>query len=170
MSTLFYVAIWPQWVRENGLCDDGTQIYLSFQNDVELFYKFSPLLMQNVPKETVDAWISKGKDLDPKRLIPALVQYDHNKYRMQVMWHLFLVAIIGTMKLVPYPFEKSLQLIWLSGTAKFHLLVPDIQIRHRDDRVPGSLSMLLKSCKMWSFWIVTSADWLTEWVTYINCF
>ncbi len=51
---------------------------------MELFYKFSPLLMQNIPKETVDAWISKGKQLDPKKLIPALVQYDHQKYRAQV--------------------------------------------------------------------------------------
>ena len=32
--------------------------------------------MQYLPKETVDAWIRQGKQLDPKRLIPALVQYD----------------------------------------------------------------------------------------------
>ena len=32
--------------------------------------------MQYLPKETVDAWIRQGKHLDPKRLIPALVQYD----------------------------------------------------------------------------------------------
>jgi hypothetical protein len=49
----------------------------------ELFYKFSPILMQNIPKETVDAWIAKKDQLDPKRLIPALVQYDHNKYVAQ---------------------------------------------------------------------------------------
>ena len=40
--------------------------------------------MQNVPSDTVDAWISKGKQLDPKRLIPAIVQYDHAKQRTQV--------------------------------------------------------------------------------------
>ena len=40
--------------------------------------------MQNVPSDTVDAWISKGKQLDPKRLIPAIVQYDHAKQRSQV--------------------------------------------------------------------------------------
>lgn len=50
----------------------------------DLFYKFSPMLMQNIPKETVDAWIAKKDQLDPKRLIPALVQYDHNKYAAQV--------------------------------------------------------------------------------------
>ena len=40
--------------------------------------------MQNVPSDSVDAWISKGKLLDPKRLIPAIVQYDHAKQRTQV--------------------------------------------------------------------------------------
>lgn len=57
---------------------------LSKHGDTELFYKFSPILMQNIPSDTVDAWISKGKHLDPKQLIPALVQYDHQKYKMQV--------------------------------------------------------------------------------------
>jgi hypothetical protein len=56
---------------------------LTKQTDMELFYKFSPLLMQNKSKDIVDAWISKGKQLDPKKLIPALVQYDHKKYRAQ---------------------------------------------------------------------------------------
>ncbi|KAK7098433.1 vacuolar protein sorting-associated protein 18 homolog isoform X3 [Littorina saxatilis] len=46
------------------------------QPDIEMYYKFSPLLMQHLPKETVDAWIRQGRQLDPKRLIPALVQYD----------------------------------------------------------------------------------------------
>ena len=55
-----------------------------FQNDVELYYKFSPLLMQYIPKDIVNAWIEQGKQLEPKRLIPALVQYDHQKYREQV--------------------------------------------------------------------------------------
>ena len=57
---------------------------LAKQHDMELFYKFSPILMQNVPSDTVEAWVSKGKLLDPKRLIPAIVQYDHAKQRTQV--------------------------------------------------------------------------------------
>jgi hypothetical protein len=51
---------------------------------MKLYYKFSPLLIQYIPKDTVRAWISQGKKLDPKRLIPALVQYDHKKYSEQV--------------------------------------------------------------------------------------
>ncbi|CAD5115789.1 DgyrCDS4731 [Dimorphilus gyrociliatus] len=46
--------------------------------DASLFYKFSPLLMQHLPKETVNAWISQKRALDPSRLIPALVRYDRS--------------------------------------------------------------------------------------------
>ena len=56
----------------------------SLQQDVDLYYKFSPLLIQYIPKDTVSAWIKQEKRLDPKRLIPALVQYDHTKYKEQV--------------------------------------------------------------------------------------
>eukprot|EP00795_Rhopilema_esculentum_P013011 gene13011-3779_t len=44
------------------------------QGDNELFYKFSPVLMQQIPKETVDAW--KQRNLDPRKLIPALVTHE----------------------------------------------------------------------------------------------
>lgn len=56
---------------------------LTKQTDMELYYKFSPLLMQYQPKDTVDAWIRVGKQLDPKKLIPALVQYDQHRSREQ---------------------------------------------------------------------------------------
>lgn len=56
---------------------------LEKQTDVELFYKFSPLLIQYTPVETVSAWIKQGSKLEAKRLIPALVQYEHEKYREQ---------------------------------------------------------------------------------------
>ncbi|XP_046364864.1 vacuolar protein sorting-associated protein 18 homolog isoform X1 [Haliotis rufescens] len=61
----------------------GALDVLKKQSEVELYYKFSPLLMQYTPKETVDAWMTQHKYLDPKQLIPALVQYDHHKYREQ---------------------------------------------------------------------------------------
>ena len=42
---------------------------------IELFYKFSPVLMEHAPKVTVKAWIIMKGYLDPSRLIPALVRY-----------------------------------------------------------------------------------------------
>ena len=54
---------------------------LSFQNEHKvrfrkfagLYYKFSPVFVKYIPNSTVDAWIAADK-LDPKRLIPALIQ------------------------------------------------------------------------------------------------
>ncbi|XP_053553851.1 vacuolar protein sorting-associated protein 18 homolog isoform X1 [Bombina bombina] len=51
---------------------------LSKHRDEKLFYKFSPVLMQHNPKKVVDAWIAMGKRLDPKNLIPALVNYSQS--------------------------------------------------------------------------------------------
>uniref|UniRef100_A0A8C5R6H0 Vacuolar protein sorting-associated protein 18 homolog n=1 Tax=Leptobrachium leishanense TaxID=445787 RepID=A0A8C5R6H0_9ANUR len=51
---------------------------LSKHKDETLFYKFSPVLMQHIPKSVVDAWIAMGKSLVPKKLIPALVNYSQS--------------------------------------------------------------------------------------------
>ncbi|XP_060772299.1 vacuolar protein sorting-associated protein 18 homolog [Neoarius graeffei] len=54
---------------------DAALDVLSKHCDEKLFYKFSPVLMQHIPKKVVDAWIQMGNRLDPKQLIPALVNY-----------------------------------------------------------------------------------------------
>ncbi|KAJ7071163.1 Pep3/Vps18/deep orange family-domain-containing protein [Mycena amicta] len=46
------------------------------QPDLELYYRFGPVLMRQVPKETVDSWI-KQSALDPLRLVPSLLQLQH---------------------------------------------------------------------------------------------
>ncbi|KAK3243890.1 hypothetical protein CYMTET_46480, partial [Cymbomonas tetramitiformis] len=43
---------------------------------VELHYKFAPDLMAVLPAETVDSWIALGGQLQPRRLIPALMRYN----------------------------------------------------------------------------------------------
>ena len=45
------------------------------QSSEELYYKFSPVLMHYLPYQTVNAWL-KAKELDPRKLIPALMRYD----------------------------------------------------------------------------------------------
>ncbi|XP_057677998.1 vacuolar protein sorting-associated protein 18 homolog [Corythoichthys intestinalis] len=52
--------------------------------DEKLFYKFSPVLMQHIPEKVVDAWIQMGKRLDPKKLIPALMNYSHMGSSQQI--------------------------------------------------------------------------------------
>ena len=50
----------------------------------QLYYDFSPVLMRHAPKETVEAWKSRDKRLDPVKLIPALVQYNLSEEKMRV--------------------------------------------------------------------------------------
>lgn len=80
MIIILKFFIFPVFIRLILLC---VLVKLK-QYNRELFYKFSPILMQNIPEETVNVWIKQKDQLDPKRLIPALVQYNHNKYAVQV--------------------------------------------------------------------------------------
>ncbi|EDR15746.1 uncharacterized protein LACBIDRAFT_228107 [Laccaria bicolor S238N-H82] len=46
------------------------------QSDLDLYYRFGPVLIRQAPKETVDAWL-RQPSLDPLRLIPSLLQLQH---------------------------------------------------------------------------------------------
>ena len=48
------------------------------QSRVEVYYRFSPALMEKIPYETVTAWVSE-RSLDPKQLIPAIMKYDGSR-------------------------------------------------------------------------------------------
>jgi len=47
--------------------------------NAELFYKFTPTLMHYLPKQTVDMLISLDRALEPAKLIPALMRYNHQE-------------------------------------------------------------------------------------------
>ncbi|KAG8908085.1 hypothetical protein FRB99_000529 [Tulasnella sp. 403] len=46
---------------------------LNRQSNLEFYYRFSPVLMRNVPKDIVDSWLRQPA-LDPIKLIPAILQ------------------------------------------------------------------------------------------------
>jgi hypothetical protein len=48
------------------------------QSSLDLYYKFSPVLMEFVPYATVNMWIHEPK-LNPRHLIPSLLKYDPQK-------------------------------------------------------------------------------------------
>ncbi|KAI9322126.1 Pep3/Vps18/deep orange family-domain-containing protein [Dichotomocladium elegans] len=56
---------------------------LSKQAKPEIFYRFSPVLMENAPYETVNVWM-RQPNLNPRQLIPSLLRYDHKKVAEQV--------------------------------------------------------------------------------------
>lgn len=50
---------------------------------VEMFYRYSPALMQAIPTETVNAWIRQDNKLNPNQLITSLLQCDQFKSRSE---------------------------------------------------------------------------------------
>lgn len=78
---------------------------LSKHRDKTLFYKFSPVLMQHIPKKVVDAWIGMGKKLDARNLIPALVNYSQSGSSQQIK------EAIRYMEFCVYKLEETEQAI-----------------------------------------------------------
>jgi len=80
---LYYATIMEDFERVIGYyiqAGDYIQALqkMSSQTSEEIFYKFSPIVMYHVPFDTVDAWI-KATNLNPRKLIPALMRYDPAK-------------------------------------------------------------------------------------------
>uniref|UniRef100_A0A8H7Y799 Pep3/Vps18/deep orange domain-containing protein n=1 Tax=Psilocybe cubensis TaxID=181762 RepID=A0A8H7Y799_PSICU len=50
---------------------------ISRQSNLELYYRFGPTLMHQVPKETVDSWL-RQPSLNPLRLVPSILQLQHS--------------------------------------------------------------------------------------------
>ncbi|KAF9502533.1 DigA protein [Pleurotus eryngii] len=46
------------------------------QPNLELYYKFGPVLLRHAPKATIDSWL-RQPSLDPLRLVPSLLQLQH---------------------------------------------------------------------------------------------
>ncbi|KAF9244574.1 Pep3/Vps18/deep orange family-domain-containing protein [Melanogaster broomeanus] len=49
---------------------------LNRQSNLELYYRFGPVLMRHAAKEMVDSWL-RQPTLDPLRLVPSLLQLQH---------------------------------------------------------------------------------------------
>jgi uncharacterized protein YacL (UPF0231 family) len=66
----YVLAYWVQRGKWLGALD-----VLKRQTDPEIFYKYSSVLMANVPMETVDI-LMRQSNLKPRNLIPALLNYN----------------------------------------------------------------------------------------------
>lgn len=70
---------------------------LKSQNRRDLFYQFSPILMQEIPKQTVNALIGQGRNLLPVKLLPALVSCEGNLHSNETIRYLeFCVHSLGS--------------------------------------------------------------------------
>ncbi|KAI7903291.1 Pep3/Vps18/deep orange family-domain-containing protein [Cokeromyces recurvatus] len=83
---------------------------LDGQNNLELFYKFSTPLMENIPEKTVDVWINYPK-LNPRYLIPALLRYNHsnkNSENQAIRYLFYVVSVLGNKDPVIHNFLLTL--------------------------------------------------------------
>ncbi|OAD75205.1 hypothetical protein PHYBLDRAFT_186318 [Phycomyces blakesleeanus NRRL 1555(-)] len=71
-----YDRVISHWVIEKNWAE--ALDVLSKQANPDTFYRFSPVLMDNAPYETVNVWMRQS-NLNPRQLIPALLRYDHSK-------------------------------------------------------------------------------------------
>ncbi|KAF9187387.1 hypothetical protein BGZ50_001965 [Haplosporangium sp. Z 11] len=69
-----YERVISHWIQEKNY-KNALEV-LSKQESLDTYYRFSPVLMENSPYETVSAWM-RQPNLNPRNLIPALLKYDH---------------------------------------------------------------------------------------------
>ncbi|KAI7880339.1 hypothetical protein K492DRAFT_76552 [Lichtheimia hyalospora FSU 10163] len=71
-----YERVISHWIVEKDW-EKALEV-LAKQANPDIFYKFSPVLMENAPYETVNVWM-RQPNLNPRQLIPSLLRYDHKR-------------------------------------------------------------------------------------------
>lgn len=67
-----------------GKFNDAISV-LSRQNQAELYYKYCPMLMETIPRETIDAVIAQARRLKPSSLIPMLICHETEAQRTEAI-------------------------------------------------------------------------------------
>lgn len=66
------------------------------QTRPELFYKYCPMIMEEIPREVIDAIISQGRRLDPVELLPTLICQETEAQRIESIRYLeYCTASLG---------------------------------------------------------------------------
>lgn len=81
-----FESVVNQHINQNKF-EDALAVIRS-QNKRELYYKYCPILMEDIPKETITAIIHQGKRLDPVKLLPTLVCLDSPTHINEVIRYL----------------------------------------------------------------------------------
>ncbi|KAG0324912.1 hypothetical protein BG000_002004 [Podila horticola] len=69
-----YERVISHWIQEKNY-KNALEV-LSKQESLDTYYRFSPVLMENAPYDTVSVWM-RQPHLNPRNLIPSLLKYDH---------------------------------------------------------------------------------------------
>lgn len=76
-----------QYINQ-GKFKDAIAVLNNRQTKAELFYKYCPMLMEEIPRETIDVIISQGKRLSPIPLIPTLISQESGSQQSETIRYL----------------------------------------------------------------------------------
>ncbi|KAG5684004.1 hypothetical protein PVAND_013257 [Polypedilum vanderplanki] len=64
---------------------------LKIQNNTDLIYSYAAIIIEELPKETVQMFIERGRRLNPVKLLPALLCIKREKHHIEVVKYLEFV-------------------------------------------------------------------------------
>lgn len=89
-----YESTLDQYINQ-GKFKDAVSL-LNQQTKPDLFYKYCPMLMEEIPTETIDAIIGQGRRLKPIQLLPTLISQESQSQRNEVIRYLeFCTVSLG---------------------------------------------------------------------------
>lgn len=89
-----YEDVINQYIQDNEYHDALET--LKIQKKPDLIYKFAPILIEELPKETIQTLLDRGKSLNVVKLLPTLLCLKSDKHRAEIIKYLeFSVHSIG---------------------------------------------------------------------------
>lgn len=89
-----YDDVISQYIQDNEFLDALET--LKIQKKADLFYKFTPIIMEELPKPTVQLLIDRGKSLNAVKLLPTLLCLKNVKHRTEIVKYLeFAIHSLG---------------------------------------------------------------------------
>ncbi|XP_022227330.2 vacuolar protein sorting-associated protein 18 homolog isoform X1 [Drosophila obscura] len=116
---------------------------LGKQRDMQLYYKYAPVLMEKLPKPTIDVLIAQGANLEVEKLVPTLIVIDTREQREQTIRYLeFAIYKLNTTNDAIHNF-----LLHLYAQYEPKLLMKYLEIQGRDESlVHYDIHYALKVC------------------------
>lgn len=89
-----YEDVINQYIQD-GEFNDALET-LKIQKKADLFYKFTPIIVEELPRETVQVLIDRGKSLNAVKLLPTLLCLKSDKHRSEIVKYLeFSIHSLG---------------------------------------------------------------------------
>ncbi|CAO1390724.1 unnamed protein product [Diamesa serratosioi] len=89
-----YEQVISQYIQDSCFADALSMLKL--QRRADLFYKFCPILIEELPKETVQLLIERGKSLKAAKLLPTLLSLNSDVHRVEIVKYLeFAIHSLG---------------------------------------------------------------------------